>query len=226
MNKLFALLTALAMLVSAVGFVEASTLDKRIIAVQGSRIDLGGDLDEFSDYLDDIYSFGLFFHFPLGDYFALQAQANRMTIKGSAPEFRASLDSTVTSLSGGLLVQFLPRSMINPFVAASYTYAMVDVDVSLDGEQFKDDDSEQAVSLTGGLEWSIGERFSVIGSFTRTRPQSRDRDFDIQNADDDQDSIGISINAWITERFLGAVYFAQELEEDTRTYGLRLGLQF
>lgn len=226
MFKLFASALAVIILCATVDRGYASTFDKRIIAIQGSRIDLGGDLEEFSDYLEDIYAYGVTFQFPLSDYFALLAEANRTTIEGSAPEYQISFESTITSISGGIRLQFLPHTVFNPFVSAAYNYAMVDVDVRLANQTYKEDDTENALSFSGGAEISMGDRLSLVGSFTRTSPESRDRDFDIGEAENDTDSIGIVLNAWLTEHLLGSLFFAQELEEDTRTYGLRLGLRF
>lgn len=221
--------------VSLVDVSHASTLGKRIVSGELGIVQLGDDFDEVESFLDDIYVYGVGLQLPLGDYLSLLANVSRTSINGSISEvgMRASLDSDLTAFVGGARLQFLPGQMINPYVGVAYSYTLVEVEVRAMDERFSDDDWESALILSAGVEISFTDQLSVLIGVARTDGQSPDLFSDELGADlgdadieDTRNSINASVNFWLSDNFLLGGTFWQDLEDDTRIIGGRLGFRF
>ncbi len=197
---------------------------ERMIGIQANRVDLGGDLKEFDEFLDDIYAFGAILQLPLGANFEILANANYMKISGEWEGF--SLNAPVTTFSGGVRVNFLPASVFNPFIGGAYAISRYDLEIKGHGERFKEDETEKAIILSAGAEIALGERAALMASFSRSMPQGSDRDFDLMGADDDRDTIAVALSFWATDSIVLGANYAQELEDDTQTFGVSLGFRF
>ena len=210
------------------------TLDKLLFSVFASKVDLGGDAKEFEKYLDDIYTLGASVAVPFSPYFSVIGNVARTNISGNFNEDGLSLDGdiTVVALSGGARVHLLPHQRVNPFVFGSYTYASTEYDFTVDRETSSDSDSETSLSYGLGVEFSFTERLTLLGSVTRTSPQGNDDrgvNWSAEGLDDpneDRDSVALALNYWVNPQILISLLYGYELEDETVSYGLGLGVSF
>lgn len=236
MKKVMVGLVVLAVLVSVADVTFASTLGQRIVSGELGIVQLGDDFDEVDDFLDDIYVYGLALQLPIGDYVALLANVSRTTIKGDVNEdgTRFSLNMDLTSFTGGAQVHFMPGQQINPFIGAAYSYTLVDVELRAGGETAKDDDWESALILSAGVEISFTKQLSLLVGVSRTDGQTTADLFgdelggDLLGGDvkDKRNSVNAALNFWLADNFLVGGTFWQDLEDDTRIFGGRLGFRF
>ena len=201
------------------------TVGVRLINIYFNRVELKGDLEEFGEFLDDINAFGVALQLPLGKNFEILANATYSKISGKMDVF--TLDAPVIQLAGGARFNFLPDAVFNPFIAGAYSITKQDVEIKANGQRvLKDDDTDNAITLSAGAEVALGERAALVASFSRAMPQSSDRDFDLMGADDDRDSIAVGLSFWATDTIVLGANYVQELENDTQTFGVSLGFHF
>ncbi len=206
---------------ATVGSLEANTLDRRMVTLSVGRVELGGDLKDFSDYLDDIYQFGLSAALPFGSYFSLIAGVERRNIKGQFNDEGddIKLDLTTTTFSGGARVHLWPAEMITPFISAEYAFTDLELEGRAEGEKIKESDDFKAIVLGGGAEVSLGDRLSLVGTYKHVMPQDSEDD-------DDRGIVSIALNFWMTGNLLLGGEISQELEDETLIFEVNLGLSF
>ncbi len=213
--------------------VQANTLDRGLIAINGGIVQLGGDLDDaVSDIIDTIYTYGATVQLPLGEYFALLGGVQRTTTSLDADD----IDGDITGLgfNGGLRFQVPIRDVpVTPFVSAQYDYSVTEFELRSEGERVKPELTTGSIGFAVGAEWSITDRFSIIGSFSHIMEQTSELKFDGEKIDladelgtDDTNVILGSLHFWMTDNLLLSGLAAYETEEKTKTYQIALGLSF
>lgn len=220
---------------TVVGIASAGTLEERFATLEFGFVDLGDDFEAVEDYLDDVYVYGASLHLPLAQNVSVIGNISRTSIKGRFNEdgMRASLKTDLTAATVGGQVHFLPHNIINPFVGVSYSFTRVDVEIRLDDERAKDDDWERALLLSAGAELNFTDDFSLLLGFTRTDPQGSSSLFEDDldegfgdDADDARNSVNAALNFWVNDQILLSGTFNQDLEDDTRIFGVRVGFAF
>ncbi len=213
--------------------VHANTLNRRLIAINGGIIQLGGDLDDaISDSIDTIYTYGASVQLPLGEYFALLGGIQRTTTSLNVDD----LDGDITGLgfTGGLRLQIPIRDIpITPFVSAQYDYTVTEFELRSGSERIKPELTTGSIGLAVGAEWSITDRFSILGSFSRVSEQTSELKFEGEKIDlademgtDNTNVILGALHFWMTDNLLLSGLAAYDTEEETKTYQIALGLSF
>ncbi len=218
--------------------VRANTLERRLIAVSGGIVQLGGDLDDLSDVLDTIYTYGVNVQLPFGDYFALLAGVQRTTTSLDVDEMDG--DITVLGFTGGLRLHVpLGELPVTPFVAALYSHSINELEVKDEGERIKAELTEGSIIISAGVEVALTDRLSVMGSFARVMEQSSDLKINGEKLEwddaaggsplDDKDDVNVisaSVNFWLTDALVIAGLAGYELDNKTKTYQASLGFSF
>ncbi len=236
--------------VSAVPALAGGTLDRRLLNVSFGKVELGGDMEMFSDVFDDIYTYGVGVALPLGDYFALLGSVNRTTTSASVVDEDLSLKADLTALafSGGARLHLKSDYPLTPFVTALYSHTIGEAKIRTGAESGKIEITEGSVILNAGLELALGDRFSVMAAVSRIMEQNSDlkingedvdlddvgdEDFDEVDAGglsgDDKEDITIinaAVNFWLTDNFVISALVAYDIDNETRTYQASLGLSF
>lgn len=235
--------------VSAFPVLAGGTLDRRLLNVSFGKVELGGDMEMFSDYLDDIYTYGVGVALPLGDYFALLGGVNRTTTSASFADQDFSLDADLTALafSGGARLQLKSEFPLTPFASALYSHSIGEVKIKAPEQSGKIETTEGSVILNAGVEIALGDRFSVMAAVSRIMEQSSDlkvngEDVDIDDVDEDDldvDAGGLSgddkedltiinaaVNFWLTDNIVISALAAYDIDNETKTYQGSLGLSF
>ncbi len=216
----------------------AGTLDRRLVAVSGGIVQLGGDLDDLSDVLDTIYTYGINVQLPLGDYLALLGGIQRSTTSLDADDVDG--DITVLGFTGGVRLHVPLRELpVTPFVAALYSHSINELEVKDEGERIKAELTEGSIIISAGVELSLTDRLSLIGSFARVMEQSSDLkvngekitwdDAAGESPLDDKDDLNVisaSVNFWLTDSLLIAGLAGYELDNKTKTYQASIGFSF
>lgn len=218
---------------SLVSCVNAGTLGRRIITINGGIVQLGDEADDlFSDYLDTIYTYGVGAQFPVGNYFVILLNAQRLT---TSVDFEGNKGDIATlGLNGGARLQIPIQDLpFTPFVSAQYGYSIADIDIGFEGESIDPELTTSAITIAAGMEFEITERLSVIGRFARVSLQKSELKFEGETTDisddldtDSTDMISGAVNFWMTDALLLSGLAAYELEEKTTTYQIALGFSF
>jgi opacity protein-like surface antigen len=225
-------LLAMAVTVTLATTVTAGTLEYRMISINAGVIQLGGDADKmFSDYIDDIYTYGVAVQLPMNDYFALLGGIQRTTTSIDADGIKG--DITGLGFSGGVRLQIPIEDMpITPFVAAQYGHNVGEFETSFEGEKIKAEQTSGAITLSAGVEWSLSDRLSLMGTYSRISEQSKDlkvngEKMDLDEVDTDSTTVlSASVNFWMSDTILLSGLFALEQEEKTKTIQAAIGFAF
>ncbi|MFU8781174.1 MAG: outer membrane beta-barrel protein [Kiritimatiellia bacterium] len=212
--------------------VNANTLDRRMISINAGIVQLGGDADKmFSDYIDDIYTYGVAVQLPMNDYFSLLGGIQRTTTSLNADGVKG--DITGLGFSGGVRLQIPIEDMpITPFAAAQYGHNVGEFETSFEGEKIKAEQTTGAITLSAGVEWSLSERLSLMATYSRVSEQSSDlkvngEKIDLDEVDTDSTNVlSASVSFWMSDNVLLSGLFAVEQEEKTKTIQAAIGFAF